>query len=154
ERILGAVPSDDKTFFSGAHLGMKIQDCLAYYRKLENVAVHRDSDAPPGEAKVEFRTTAVPNRTVQIYYRRDQHNKVVSVSYGKRGAGEILSETEQKYLLSLNRGHDVKITAQGWLYEVATPKQYKTELDETWLDPGEIGKHLFTTIPQLGECGK
>jgi hypothetical protein len=38
--------------------------------------------------------------------------------------------------------------------EVATPKQYKIEQEEIWLDPVEVGKHLITTIPELGERGQ
>jgi hypothetical protein len=153
EQILGAVPADDKRFFSGAHLGLRMQDCLAYYRKLGNVTVQWSSDAPAGQAKVDLRTTKFPQRSVEVYYDRGDH-KILSVSYGKRGHGETLSKTERQYLKSLNSGHDIKIDDQGWVLEVITPKQYRIEQEEIWLDPVEIGKHLITTIPQLGERGK
>jgi hypothetical protein len=69
-------------------------------------------------------------RSVRIYFRRDQNNKVVSVEDGKREHGEILSDVEQKYLLDLNSGHDIKIDYQGWMLEVATPEQEKLEREK------------------------
>lgn len=106
------------------------------------------------KALVEFRTTAAPQRSVQIYYRRDRNNQVVSVSYGKRENGETFTEAEREYLLNLNNGHDITTEDQGWVYEVATPQQYKIEREEIFCDPVEIGKHLIATVPQLGERGQ
>jgi hypothetical protein len=77
---------DDKAFFSGAHLGMTIQDCLAYYHKLGNIATLWHSDAPAGERQVDFRTMTSPQRRVYVYYRKAD-DKIVSVSYWKPGSG-------------------------------------------------------------------
>jgi hypothetical protein len=68
----------DAAFFSGAHLGMTIQDCLAYYQKLGNVAALWHSDAPAGEVQVDFRTATSPQRRVYVYYR-EADGKTVSV---------------------------------------------------------------------------
>jgi hypothetical protein len=124
---------EDTAFFSGVHLGMTIQDCLAYYQKLGNVAVLWHTDAPAGERQVDFRIMTSPQRRVYVYYRKAD-NKIVSVSYWKLGEGEVFSPAERHELVKLNgdpRDLTVKILTDGdelgSEFEVTTPSQYQIE---------------------------
>jgi hypothetical protein len=103
--ITGAdtVHADDKAFFSGAHVGMTIQDLKAYYRKFGNVGEMWHSGAPTGEREFDFRTDSVPQRRVYVDVWQSD-NKIVRVMYWKLGDGEAFSAAEQSYLTNLNDG--------------------------------------------------
>jgi hypothetical protein len=84
---------DDKTFFSGAHLGMTIDECVGYYRKIADGGILGHSGAPRGEGQVDFRTASVPQRRVYVYFRKSD-KKIVSVTYWKLGPNETFSQDE------------------------------------------------------------
>ena len=125
---------DDKTFFSGAHLGMTIDECVAYYRKIADGGILRHSGAPRGEEQVDFRTASVPQRRVYVYFRKSD-KKIVSVTYWKLGPNETFSQDEIHFLTDLNSGHGKLTTSisdeykadSGTEFEVTTAKQYRLE---------------------------
>ena len=126
-----ALAADDKTFFSGGHLGMTIDECVAYYRKIADGGILDHSGAPRGEGQVDFRTAAVPQRRVYVFFRKAD-NKIVSIMYWKLGDGETFSADERNYLTNLNSGHGSIIarTVEGGSgFEVTTPRQRQIEGD-------------------------
>jgi hypothetical protein len=120
--------ADDKTFFSGAHLGMTIEECVAYYHGGTS-----HSGAPPGERLIDFRTNSEPTRRVLVYCRTSDR-KIVSVIYWKMGVNETFTPEEIRYLTDLNRGQGSLVThlygdnnADGAEFEVTTHAQDKLE---------------------------
>jgi len=74
---------DDKTFFSGAHLGMTLDECYAYYDdSVADGGIAEHSGAPRGERQIDFRTDSNPMRRVYVYVRK-KDRKIVSVTYWK-----------------------------------------------------------------------
>ena len=78
---MAAQAQDDKSIFSGAHVGMTIEQCQKYYHRL-HIGSMGHSGAPQGEVEVEFRTSGDPQRRVYVYYQK-ANGKIVSVTYAK-----------------------------------------------------------------------
>jgi hypothetical protein len=53
---------DDKTFFSGAHLGITIDECAAYYRPIAEAGTVEPNGVPRGEKYIDFHTLSDPER--------------------------------------------------------------------------------------------
>ena len=124
-----ATPGDDnQAFFSGAHLGMTIDECHAYYKRLKDIGILWHSGAPTGERQEDFRTSTVPQRRVYVYFR-ESDKRIVSVLYWKLGENEKFSQAEMQYLANLNRGHGKLTTKviEGGEFLVTTPRQYQIE---------------------------
>jgi hypothetical protein len=99
----------NKTFFSGAHLGMTIDECVAHYRSIPM----EHSGAPEGEKFVEFRHTSQGNPNEQwriLIYFRESDRKIVSVTYWKVGPDETWSQNDMRYIEKLNSGQGNFIT--------------------------------------------
>jgi hypothetical protein len=112
-------PKDDGRFFSGAHLGMTIDQCVAYYRNIADGGILEHSGAPRGEVQIDFRTASVPQRRVYFYFRKSDR-KIVSVTYWKLGANETFSQKETQI-------EDEYKADSGTEFEVTTAKQYRLE---------------------------
>src|SRR5260370_34807690 len=95
---------DDKTFSNGAHLGMTLDECYAYYDQIADGGIAEHSGAPPGERQIDFRTRSNPMRRIYVYIRK-KDRKIVSVTYWKMGDNETFSQEEMRYLTDLNSGH-------------------------------------------------
>ena len=130
---------DDKTFFAGAHLGITIDQCAAYYRELGHVGVLEHSGAPRGQRSFDFRTGSNPlltddaqwrQRRVYVYFRTSD-GKIVSLEYWKSGAdNETFSKEEIRYLKDLNKGQGslvTEIAEEGTVFTVTTAEQEKIE---------------------------
>ena len=121
-------------FFRGAHLGMTIEECNAYYfphggptgpigtfgaaldgptpvKAIADAGSCWHSGAPAGEEKVDFRTqvriddeTAPRERRVLVTYRTSDH-KIVSVTYWNLSGH--FSKGDLKKLLKLNQGRGI-----------------------------------------------
>ena len=116
---------DDKTFFSGAHLGMTIDECTAYYGPIAEA-----SAVKPGEHYIDFNTLSDPARFIIVCFR-ESDRKIVSVVYKKMGNNETFSPEEIRYLTDLNRGQGPLVThrySDG--FGVATPQQAEFERDK------------------------
>ena len=61
------------------------------------------SGSPQGEAQADFRTSAVPQRRVSVFYRKST-GKIVSVMYWKLGENETFSEDEIQFLTEIDNG--------------------------------------------------
>jgi hypothetical protein len=122
---MAAQAQDDKSFFAGAHVGMTIEQCQAYYHRL-HIGSLGHSGAPPGEVQVEFRTSSNPQRRVYVYYRKS-NGKIVSVTYSKMGDNETFSKDEIQSLTALNQGSGLVTKVSGGDFEVSTPKQLQLE---------------------------
>ncbi|MBV9998868.1 MAG: hypothetical protein JO015_07110 [Verrucomicrobia bacterium] len=120
-----AKAQDDKTIFSGAHVGMTIEQCEKYYHRL-HIGAMGHSGAPKGEIQVEFRTDGSPQRRVYVYYLKS-NGKIVSVTYSKVGDDETFSKEEIQYLTGLNHGSGVTTKVTGGDFEVSTPEQARLE---------------------------
>jgi hypothetical protein len=125
---------DDKTFFSGARLGMTLDECYAYYDSIADGGIAEHSGAPRGERQIDFRTGSNPMRRIYVYIRKSDR-KIVSVTYWKMGENETFSQEEIHYLTDLNSGHGPLIThigdeykdTSGTEFEVTTADQEKIE---------------------------
>jgi hypothetical protein len=128
-----AQTQDDKSFFAGTHLGMTIEQCGAFYHGFGIYAVGH-SGSPQGEAQVDFRTSAVPQRRVYVFYRKST-GKIVSVMYWKLGENETFSKDEIQFLASLNQGVVLvtQVSEDGSEFEVSTPRQF--QLEQAQADP-------------------
>src|SRR4029077_13754725 len=85
---------DDKTFFSGAHLGATLDEAYAYYTpEIADGGIAEHSGAPRGERQIDFRTRSVPMRRIYVYVRNSDR-KIVSVTYWNMGDGETFSKEE------------------------------------------------------------
>jgi Superinfection immunity protein len=128
-----AQAQDDKSFFAGTHLGMTIEQCGAFYHGFGIYAVGH-SGSPQGEAQVDFRTSAVPQRRVYVFYRKST-GKIVSVMYWKLGENETFSKDEIQFLTSLNQGGGLvtQVSDGGSEFEVSTPRQF--QLEQAQADP-------------------
>jgi hypothetical protein len=117
---------DDKTFFRGAHLGMTIEECTAYYDPIAEA-----SAVKPGEHYIDFNTLSDPPRFVTVCFR-ESDRKIVSVVYKKMGTNETFSPEEIRYLTLLNRSQGPLVTHlySGAGFEVATPQQAEFERDK------------------------
>jgi hypothetical protein len=135
--LANAQAVDDKTFFSGAHIGETIDECMAYYYphggptrpigapalgpiplggRTPSTGAIADagscwhSGAPEGEEEVDFRTNSNParQRRVLIDYRTSDR-KIVCISYWKVDDGneKSFSKEEIRYLTALNSGQGV-----------------------------------------------
>jgi hypothetical protein len=129
---------DDKTFFSGAHLGMTLDECYAYYDdSVADGGIAEHSGAPRGERQIDFRTDSNPMRRVYVYVRK-KDRKIVSVTYWKMGENETFSQEEIHYLRDLNSGHGSLIThlddkykdTSGTEFTVTTAEQEKIEREQ------------------------
>ena len=121
--------SPDKSFFAGTRLGMTIEQCEAFYHKYGNIDSLGHSGAPQGEAQVDFRTSAAPQRRVYVFYGKS-NRKIVSVMYWKLGENETFSKDEIQFLTSLNQGRGSLVTQlseNGSEFEVSTPRQFQLE---------------------------
>jgi opacity protein-like surface antigen len=133
---------DDKTFFSGAHLGVTLDECYHYYNTegadgevLANGGIlEHYGAAPDGERQIDFRTRSVPMRRIYVIVRK-KDRKIVSVLYWKMGHNETFSQEEIRYLKNLNRGHgslvihidDKYKDTSGTEFEVTTAEQENIE---------------------------
>ena len=124
----------DTTFFSGVHLDMTIDQCVALYRPLADGGILEHSGAPAGERQVDFRTASNPQRRVYVYFRKSDR-KIVSITYWKMGANEGFSPEEIRLLLAVNSGHGSLVTLvqeeyksdSGTEFEITTSPQYQLE---------------------------
>jgi hypothetical protein len=126
---MAAQAQDDKSFFAGTHLGMTIEQCEAYYHKFDNIGSLGHGGAPQGEAQVDFRTSAAPQRRVYVFYGKSTR-KIVSVMYWKLGENETFSKDEIQFLTSLNQGRGslvTQISENGSEFEVSSPRQFQLE---------------------------
>jgi hypothetical protein len=118
----------DTAFFSRIHLGMTIDEAEKLFRGLD-VTIFWHSDAPAGQERMEFRTTASPQRRVYVHYLQAD-KKIVSVECEKLGEGETFSKAERNHLVKLNGDpKELKVTllGDGSSLEITTPKQFKIE---------------------------
>jgi hypothetical protein len=122
---MAARAQDDKSIFAGAHVGMTIGQCEAYYHRL-HIGSMGHSGAPKGEIEVEFRTGGNPQRRVYVYYQKST-GKIVSVTYAKMGDNETFSKGEIQYLTGLNQGSGLVTKVTGGDFEVSTPEQSQLE---------------------------
>jgi hypothetical protein len=130
---------DDQTFFSGAHLGMTLDECYVYYNEIADGGIAEHSGAPSGERQIDFRTRSDPMRRVYVYVRK-LDRKIVSVTYWKMGDNETFSKEEISYLLNFNREHehgplishiyDEHKDTDGTELEITTADQLKREEDQ------------------------
>lgn len=122
--------ADDKSFFAGAHLGMFINQCEAYYKNSrQDVGALEHSGPPPREAQVDFRTSSIPQRRVYVYFTKADR-KIVSVLYWKLAENETFSSAEIQFLININREQGpliTKIVEEGSGFLVTTPRQYQIE---------------------------
>jgi hypothetical protein len=121
---MAAQAQDDKSIFAGAHVGMTIGQCQAYYHRL-GIGSIGHSGAPKGEVQLEFRT-GDPQRRVYVYYQKST-GKIVSVTYAKMGDNETFSKDEIQYLTGLNQGSGIVTKVSGSDFEASTPKQLQLE---------------------------
>lgn len=121
---VAAKAQDDKSIFSGAHVGMTIEQCQKYYHRL-HIGSMGHSGAPKGEVQVEFRTGS-PQRRVYVYYQKS-NEKIVSVTYEKMGDNETFSKDEIQYLSRLNQGSGLVTKESGDSFEVSTPEHARLE---------------------------
>jgi hypothetical protein len=120
---------DDKSFFAGTHLRMTIEQCEAFYHNFGNIDSLGHSGAPRGEAQVDFRTSAAPQRRVYVFYGKS-NGIIVSVMYWKMGENETFSKDEIQVLTGLNQGRGSLVTQlseNGSEFEVTTPRQFQLE---------------------------
>jgi len=122
---MAAQAQDDKSIFSGAHVGMTIEQCQKYYHRL-HIGSMGHSGAPQGEVEVEFRTGEQPQRRVYVYYQKAD-GKIVSVTYAKMGDNETFSKDEIQYLTGLNQGSGLVTKVTEGYFEVSTPEHSKLE---------------------------
>jgi hypothetical protein len=134
---------DDKTFFSGAHLGMTIDECNAYYLQgphpVADLGSRFNMGALDGEQEIDFRAGKPPDpagrRHISIDYRVSD-GKIVYVNYWRADHGNknSFSLEEIRYLTDLNSGQGPLVTdlynggEEAW-FEVTTPEQEKLELE-------------------------
>ena len=99
----------NKAFFSGAHLGMTIDECVAHYGSIPM----SHTGAPDGETSVEFRhipKEAPDEQWRVLIYFRESDRKIVYISYWKLGPNETFSPDEIRYLTFLNSGQGPLVT--------------------------------------------
>jgi hypothetical protein len=143
-----------KTFFSGAHLGMTIEECESYYFPDGAVPVARGalalgaiplgggtataraiadggscwhSGAPDGERYLDFRHQDPTWRVLVCY--RESDSKIVWVDYWRLD-DQAFSPDEIRYLIDLNRGQGKLLLEpydNGDEFVVTTPAQDKLE---------------------------
>jgi hypothetical protein len=130
--LLNSKEDSDSRFFAGAHLGMTIEECRAYYKQFTNVGAMEHSGAAPGQVEVDFRNDTNPQRRVYLAFRK-RDGKVLLVIYWKLGEEETFSSTEEQALLRLNAGNGRLVTKYVWKNEflVTTPKEYQVQ-DGKW----------------------
>ena len=122
---MAAQAQDDKSIFSGAHVGMTIEQCQKYYHRI-HIGSMGHSGAPKGEVEVEFRTGGDPQRRVYVYYQK-ANGKIVSVTYAKMGDNETFSKDEIQYLTGLSQGSGLVTKVTEGYFEVSTPEHSKLE---------------------------
>jgi hypothetical protein len=122
---MAAQAQDHKSIFSGAHVGMTIEQCQKYYHRL-HIGSMGHSGAPQGEVEVEFRTSGDPQRRVYVYYQK-ANGKIVSVTYAKMGDNETFSKDEIQYLTGLNQGSGLVTKVTEGYFEVSTLEHSKLE---------------------------
>jgi hypothetical protein len=118
-----------KTFFSGAHVGMTIEECVAYYDKIAETVFVGDSGLHSGAKYMDFRTLSDPERFITVNFR-ESDRKIVSVLYWKMGKNETFSLEERRYLTDLSSGQGILKTtymAMGAQFEVTTAAQDKLD---------------------------
>jgi hypothetical protein len=122
---------DERTFFSGAHLGMTIEDVADFYNvgTPGTIATGGSTSwggAPSGQHYVDARNYDDSHDwRVLICYRESDH-KIVLVDYWK--IGEKFSQEQTNYLTDLNRPYGPLVTRlddDGKEFIVTTPEQDK-----------------------------
>jgi hypothetical protein len=118
----------NKAFFSGAHLGMTIDECVAHYGSIPM----SHSDPREGEKFVEFRHISQGNPNEQwrvLIYFRESDRKIVYLSYWKLGPDDTFSPEEIRYLTDLNSGQGPLVTHvdNDGEFEVTTVEHEKLE---------------------------
>jgi hypothetical protein len=124
---------DERTFFSGAHLGMTIEEYDAYYAPIADT-FFAYGGAPAGQKYVDFRSygSSVPYHDwrVLVHYR-ESDKVIVSIEYYASGK---FSKEMIRHLTDLNKGYPDLITQlydDGSVTELVatTAAQEKLELD-------------------------
>jgi hypothetical protein len=124
---------DEWTFFSGAHLGMTLDEYAAYYFPIADTYFGYGG-APEGQKYVDFRSygSSVPYHDwrVLVHYR-ESDKVIVSIEYYAEGK---FSKEMIRHLTDLNKGYPDLITRlydDGSVTELVatTPAQDKLESD-------------------------
>ncbi len=135
--VANAKDVDERTFFSGAHLGMTIEEAAAFYRPGTPGTIATGGStswggAPSGQHYVDFRNYGpgaapglVHDWRVLVCYR-ESDGKIVLIDYWN---DEKLSKEQISYLTDLNRPYGPLITRLNNAEEfiVTTPEQDKLE---------------------------
>jgi hypothetical protein len=123
---------DEWTFFSGAHLGMTIEEAAAFYRPGTPGTIATGGStswggAPSGQHYVDFRNYDSHDWRVLVCYR-ESDGKIVLVDYWK--IGEKFSKEQTNYLTDLNRPYGPLVSRlddDSKEFVITTPEQDKLE---------------------------